>query len=68
MEAVTAASVAALTVCDMCKSLDRGMTIETIQLIAKSGGASGTYVRSATSSAADGSVPTPATLASGGAP
>ncbi|MCR4397936.1 MAG: cyclic pyranopterin monophosphate synthase MoaC [Firmicutes bacterium] len=43
MEALTAASVAALTVYDMCKSLDRGMAIGPIRLVFKSGGRSGTY-------------------------
>ncbi|WP_428308544.1 cyclic pyranopterin monophosphate synthase MoaC [Lacipirellula sp.] len=46
MEALTAVSVAALTVYDMCKSMDRGMTIERIQLESKSGGASGDFARS----------------------
>lgn len=46
MEALTAVSVAALTVYDMCKSMDRGMTIERIQLETKSGGASGDFTRS----------------------
>jgi cyclic pyranopterin phosphate synthase len=45
MEALTAASVAALTVYDMCKSMDRSMTIGPIQLDHKSGGKSGTYDR-----------------------
>lgn len=45
MEALTAVSVAALTVYDMCKSVDRGMVIERIQLEAKSGGRSGTFQR-----------------------
>ena len=45
MEALTAVSVAALTVYDMCKSIDRGMTIERIQLEAKSGGRSGEWSR-----------------------
>src|SRR5271169_1593826 len=45
MEALTAVSVAALTVYDMCKSVDRGMTIERIRLEAKSGGKSGDYRR-----------------------
>jgi cyclic pyranopterin phosphate synthase len=45
MEALTAASVAALTLYDMCKSFDRGMVIERVQLEEKRGGASGTYVR-----------------------
>ena len=43
MEALTAASVAALTVYDMCKSVDRGMTITDLRLLNKSGGKSGTY-------------------------
>ena len=45
MEALTAVSVAALTVYDMCKSIDRGMTIERIRLEEKSGGRSGTWRR-----------------------
>jgi cyclic pyranopterin phosphate synthase len=45
MEALTAVSVAALTVYDMCKSVDRGMTIERIRLEEKSGGRSGSYRR-----------------------
>jgi cyclic pyranopterin phosphate synthase len=47
MEALTAASVAALTVYDMCKAHDREMTITDIQLLEKSGGKSGTYKRRA---------------------
>ncbi len=43
MEALTAASVAALTVYDMCKAVDRGMTISEIRLVEKSGGKSGSY-------------------------
>ena len=46
MEALTAASVAALTLYDMCKAVDRGMVIETICLLEKEGGRSGHYVRS----------------------
>lgn len=46
MEALTAVSVAALTVYDMCKSVDRGMTIERIRLEEKSGGRSGPFQRS----------------------
>lgn len=46
MEALTAAAVAALTVYDMCKSLDRGMVIGPIQLEHKAGGRSGTWRRS----------------------
>ncbi|HYV38926.1 MAG TPA: cyclic pyranopterin monophosphate synthase MoaC [Gemmataceae bacterium] len=45
MEALTAVSVAALTVYDMCKAVDRGITIERIRLEAKSGGKSGDYRR-----------------------
>jgi len=45
MEALTAVSVAALTIYDMCKSVDRTMTIERIRLEAKSGGRSGTFER-----------------------
>ena len=45
MEALTAVSVAALTVYDMCKAADRGMTIERIRLDEKSGGKSGTFTR-----------------------
>lgn len=41
MEAMTATSVAALTIYDMCKAIDRGMKIETIRLVRKSGGKSG---------------------------
>jgi cyclic pyranopterin phosphate synthase len=43
MEALTAASVAALTVYDMCKSVDRGMVISDVKLLHKSGGKSGTW-------------------------
>jgi cyclic pyranopterin phosphate synthase len=45
MEALTAVSVAALTVYDMCKAIDRGMVIGPIQLEQKDGGASGRFVR-----------------------
>lgn len=45
MEALTAASVAALTIYDMCKAVDRGMTISQIQLLEKSGGKSGSWSR-----------------------
>lgn len=45
MEALTAASVAALTVYDMCKSVDRGMVISEVKLLHKSGGKSGTFDR-----------------------
>jgi len=43
MEALTAVSVAALTIYDMCKAVERGMRIEGIRLVAKSGGKSGDY-------------------------
>jgi cyclic pyranopterin monophosphate synthase len=43
MEALTAVSLAALTVVDMLKALDRGMTIEGIRLLSKSGGRSGSW-------------------------
>jgi cyclic pyranopterin phosphate synthase len=45
MEALMAVSVAALTVYDMCKGVDRGMVIGPIQLEEKSGGRSGTWTR-----------------------
>jgi cyclic pyranopterin phosphate synthase len=45
MEALTAATVAALTLYDMGKALDRGMTITDVRLVEKSGGKSGDYVR-----------------------
>ena len=45
MEALTAASVAALTIYDMCKAVDRGMVIEEVMLLRKSGGKSGIYER-----------------------
>ncbi len=46
MEAMTAVSVAALTIYDMCKSLDRGMSVSDMYLVSKSGGKSGTYSKS----------------------
>ncbi len=49
MEALTAASVAALTVYDMCKAVDRGMSIEQIHLLEKKGGKSGDWVAPADS-------------------
>jgi cyclic pyranopterin phosphate synthase len=48
MEALTAVSIAALTVYDMCKAIDRGMVLGPIQLEEKSGGASGTFQRDGT--------------------
>ena len=46
MEAMTAVAVACLTIYDMLKAIDRGMTIEAIELMTKTGGKSGTWVRS----------------------
>ncbi|MDR0841227.1 MAG: cyclic pyranopterin monophosphate synthase MoaC [Christensenellaceae bacterium] len=45
MEALTAASVAALTVYDMCKAIDRAMEIQDIYLLKKAGGKSGVFLR-----------------------
>ena len=45
MEAMTAVSVAALTIYDMCKAVDRGISISDVWLLSKSGGKSGTYDR-----------------------
>lgn len=45
MEALTAVSVAALTIYDMCKAIDKEMVIERICLLNKSGGRSGTFIR-----------------------
>jgi len=45
MEALTAVQVALLTVYDMCKAIDRGMTIKAVRLVEKSGGRSGTWKR-----------------------
>jgi cyclic pyranopterin phosphate synthase len=45
MEALVAASAAGLTIYDMCKAIDRGMTLENLRLAAKTGGKSGTFVR-----------------------
>lgn len=45
MEALTAAATAALTIYDMCKAYDRGMTISDLYLLEKSGGKSGTWKR-----------------------
>jgi len=50
MEALTAAAVAALTLYDMCKAVDRGLVIQDLQLEEKSGGASGEYQRASNSS------------------
>jgi len=45
MEAMTAVSVAALTIYDMCKAVDREMSIGEIRLVKKTGGKSGTFIR-----------------------
>jgi len=45
MEALTAASIAALTLYDMCKAVDKGMVINQVQLLEKIGGKSGHWVR-----------------------
>ncbi|MEP0862534.1 MAG: cyclic pyranopterin monophosphate synthase MoaC [Ignavibacterium sp.] len=45
MEALTAASVAALTVYDMCKAIDKSMVISEIKLLSKTGGKSGDFIR-----------------------
>lgn len=45
MEALVAASVASLTVYDMCKAVDKGITIEEVGLVAKTGGKSGPWAR-----------------------
>ena len=44
MEALTSVSVAGLTIYDMCKSLDKGMVLEEIYLMKKTGGKSGEYL------------------------
>jgi len=54
MEALTAVSVAALTVYDMCKGAGQDITIENICLLKKSGGRSGTYVRKTPAKRPDG--------------
>ena len=46
MEALTAVSVAALTIYDMCKAVDKTMVIDNIRLLKKTGGKSGTFTRS----------------------
>jgi cyclic pyranopterin phosphate synthase len=45
MEAMTACAIAALTIYDMCKSAEKGITIDNLQLVRKSGGKSGTWER-----------------------
>jgi cyclic pyranopterin phosphate synthase len=45
MEALTAVQISLLTIYDMCKAMDRGMTMQSIQLVSKSGGKSGEWRR-----------------------
>lgn len=45
MEALTAASIAGLTIYDMCKALDKGIVMQNVQLLEKHGGRSGSWVR-----------------------
>ena len=53
MEALVAASVAALTIYDMCKAVDRGMEIGRVRLLEKSGGRSGHFIRDDTGETED---------------
>jgi cyclic pyranopterin phosphate synthase len=46
MEALTGVTTAALTIYDMCKAIDRGMTIDAVRLLSKSGGRSGSWIGS----------------------
>jgi cyclic pyranopterin phosphate synthase len=62
MEALTAASVAALTLYDMIKAIDKGAVIESVRLIAKSGGKSGSYKAPSARAKTSSSRPTPKTL------
>jgi cyclic pyranopterin monophosphate synthase len=48
LEAMLAASIAALTIYDMAKAIDKGITIESVRLLKKSGGKSGTFLRPST--------------------
>jgi cyclic pyranopterin phosphate synthase len=45
MEALTGAALAAITIYDMCKAVDRAMAITDVRLVSKEGGASGTWTR-----------------------
>ena len=54
MEALVAASVAALTIYDMCKAVDRGMEVTAVRLLEKSGGRSGAWRREAGQSTSGG--------------
>ena len=64
MEAMTACSVAALTIYDMCKSVDRSMVVGELTLWEKTGGRSGTYRRTDPMPASDGAPPRRGTLPS----
>jgi cyclic pyranopterin phosphate synthase len=64
MEALTAVSVAALTLYDMIKAVDKGAVIETVRLIAKSGGKSGSYKAPAAPAKPNSGRPKPRTLMS----
>ncbi|EAQ99215.1 cyclic pyranopterin monophosphate synthase MoaC [Congregibacter litoralis] len=54
MEALTAVSIAAMTIYDMCKAVDKGMVIEKVCLLRKEGGRSGVWERSAASESGPG--------------
>ena len=51
MEALTAAQIALLTIYDMCKAVDRGMTITDVRVLEKHGGKSGSFISCSTSAA-----------------
>jgi len=57
MEALTAASTAALTVYDMCKAVDKGMRIEGLRVVRKEGGTSGVWVEGEAVEDGEGDVP-----------
>ncbi|NVJ28218.1 cyclic pyranopterin monophosphate synthase MoaC [Myxococcus sp. AM011] len=65
MEALTSACAAALTVYDMCKSADRGMVLEAVQLEHKSGGRSGTWERESAKQGTAAAKPRPRKRAKG---
>jgi cyclic pyranopterin phosphate synthase len=65
MEAMTAASVAALTVYDMVKGVERGVEIRGLRLISKTGGKSGTWVRQAAPTEATKTQPRPGARVAG---
>jgi len=57
MEALTAASVAALTLYDMCKAVDKGMVVDKVRLLEKKGGRSGHWVAGTHDGTLDGTTP-----------